>query len=89
MIQQELHRRFLFIIHSGLVEARLLAKAKKHDQLFDLADALEPLPSYMDKWEDRHLELVRFNLQNYREKYPDPSFDYPKYIDVYPPPERF
>ena len=77
------------ILHNGLVEACLLAQAKKHDQLFHLADAIESLPSYMDKWEEQHLEIIRFNLKTYREKYPDPSFNYLKYLDVYPVPERF
>jgi hypothetical protein len=89
MKQQELQRRFLFILHRGLVEARLLAQAKKHEQLFDLADALESLPSYMANWEDRHLEVIRFNLENYRKKYPSPSFDYLRYLDTDPLPERF
>ena len=43
----------------------------------------------MDKWEEQHLEIIRFNLKTYREKYPDPSFNYLKYLDVYPVPERF
>ena len=86
---QELQRRLLFIVHRGLVEARLLAQAKKHEQLFDLADALEPLPSYMDNWQDSNLEAIRFNLKTYQQKYPSPSFDYLRYLDVDPPPERF
>ena len=89
MTNQELNRRLLFILHRGLVEARLVAQAKKPEQLFDLTDALESLPSYMDSWDDRHLETIRFNLRKYREKYPSPSFDYLRYLDVDPPPERF
>ena len=85
----ELQRRLLFIIHRGLVEARLLAQAKKHEQLFELTDTLEPVPGYMDNWDERHLELIRFNLQKYRDKYPSPSFDYFRYLDVDPPPQRF
>ena len=88
-MNQELQRRLLFIVHRGLVEARLLAQAKKHEQLFDLADALEPVPGYMDNWDDRHLEIIRFNLKKYRDKYPSPSFDYSRYLDVDPPPQRF
>jgi len=89
MKQQELQRRLLFILHRGLVEARLLAQAKKHQQLFDLTDALESLPSYMDNWEERHLETIRFNLENYRKKHPSSSFDYLRYLDIDPLPERF
>ena len=89
MNHQELQRRLLFILHRGLVEARLVAQAKEHEQLFDLADALESLPSYMDHWDERNLETIRFNLRKYREKYPSPSFDYLRYLDVDPLPERF
>lgn len=88
-MNQELQRRLLFIIHRGLVEARLLAQAKKPEQVFDLADALEPIPGYMDNWDDRYLEIIRFNLKKYRDKYPSPSFDYLRYLEVDPPPQRF
>jgi len=89
MEQQEIQRRLLFILHRGLVEARLLAQSKKDKQLFNLADALESLPSYMAKWDDKHLEIIRFNLSRYREKYPSASFDYIRYLDVDPPPISF
>jgi hypothetical protein len=88
-MNQEIRRKLLFILHRGLVEARLLAQAKKHDQLFDLADAFEPIPAYMDNWQDSHLEAIRFNLGNYRNKYPNPSFDYLRYLDIDPTPPRF
>jgi hypothetical protein len=82
-------RRLLFILHRGLVEARLLAQAKSDQQLFNLADALESIPSYIDNWEDSHLEIIRFNLKAYRDKYPSPSFDYLRYLDIDPLPQRF
>jgi len=89
MNQDELKRRLLFIMHRGLVEARLLAQAQKHQQVFDLADALEPLPGYIEDSETNHLEAIRFNLKTYREKYPSPSFDYLRYLDIDPTPGRF
>jgi hypothetical protein len=89
MHQQELKRRLLFILHRGLVEARLHAQAKKHQQLFDLADALEPIPGYIDRREEQHLKAVRFNLKTYQEKHPDSSFDYLRHLDIDPPPGRF
>ena len=88
-MNEELRRRLLFILHRGLVEARLLAQAQKHEQLFDLADAIEPFPGYMDNWESPHIEAIRFNLKKYREKYPSPSFDYIRYLEIDPPPSRF
>ena len=86
---QERKRRLLFILHRGLVETRLLAQGKKTEQLFDLADALEIIPGHVDRWNDRNLEAVRFSLKNYRDKYPSPSFDYVRYLDADPLPERF
>jgi hypothetical protein len=86
---QERQRRLLFILHRGLVEARLLAQGKKMDQLFDLADTLEIIPGFADRWEDRNIEAVRFALKNYRDKYPSLSFDYLRYLDVDPVPEHF
>jgi hypothetical protein len=79
----------LFIVHRGLVEARLLAQAQNYKQLFDLADALEPIPGYTDRWEEQHLEAIRFNLKAYRVNYTSSSFDYLQYLDVEPPPECF
>jgi hypothetical protein len=89
MDMQERQRRLLFILHRGLVEARLLAQGKKIEQLFDLADALEIIPGHANRWDDRSLEVVRFSLKKYRDKYPSPSFDYLRYFDVDPVPEHF
>jgi hypothetical protein len=88
MNQEELRRRLLFILHRGFVETRLLGQAQKHQQVFDLADALETIPGYLDVWEERYLESIRFNLKTYRQKYPG-SFDYLRYLDVDAPPGRF
>ena len=88
-MKQEINRKLLFILHRGLVEARLLAQAKMHEQLFDLADAFEPIPAYMDNWQDSHLDAIRFNLKTYRSKHPNPSFDYLRYLDIDPIPPRF
>ncbi len=85
----ELHRRLLFILHRGLVEARLLAQSKNHEQLFALTDALEPLPGYLNNWEENHIEAIRSNLEKYRKRHPSPSFDYIRYLDTDPLPERF
>lgn len=82
-------RRLLSILHRGFVEARLLASAEKHQQLFDLADALETIPGCIDHWQDEHFDSIRFNLRTYREKYGSQAFDYLAYLEDYPPPERF
>lgn len=82
---EELKRRLLFVLHRGWVEARLLAQAKKYDQLFDLADALEPLPAYMSRWEDAHYQAVLFNLTKYQRKYPSQRFEYLDFLERFDP----
>lgn len=89
MDTHERQRRLLFILHRGLVEARLLAQGKNIEQLFGLADALEIIPGSIDRWDDRNLEDVRYCLKNYRDKYPSPSFDYVRYLDTDLPPAKF
>ena len=69
----------------GVVETRLLAQAAKHQQAFDLADALEPLPGWLAAWKDEHLDELRDNLETYATKYPD-AFRYLDFIDTYEPP---
>jgi hypothetical protein len=82
--------RLLFLLHRAWVEARLLATGGKHQQLFDLADAVETLPGYLANWSDEHLASLRFNLEKYQEKYAAAGvFDYLAYIQTYRPPERF
>jgi len=81
----DIQRRLLFILHRGLVEARLLAQAGKQQQVYDLADALEPLPGWLVSWNDECLEGVRLNLQEYATKYPG-AFNYIDFIDKYDPP---
>jgi hypothetical protein len=86
----ELGRRLLYIVHRGFVEARLLALGQRYQQLFDLTDALENFTSYVDHWEDDHLQLIRLNLKTYQEKYAGVlTYDYLATLDVDEVPERF
>jgi hypothetical protein len=85
----DLARRLLFILHRGLVEARNLALAQGNEQIAELADALEIVPSLMDHWEDDHLELVRNVLATYQQKYPGGGYDYLGHLERYSPPDRF
>lgn len=87
-MDQDIRRRVLYILHRGLVEARLLVKERRYDQVFDLADALEQLPGFLDKWRDEYMDYIRANLKEYRTKYPSTSFDYLREFDVYPIPDR-
>jgi hypothetical protein len=85
----DLARRLLYIIHRGFVEARLLALGERHQQLFDLADALENFSSYVDRWEDDHLDMIRFDLKTYQDKYQGLCFDYLANLERDKVPERF
>lgn len=88
MTPVNIERRLLFILHRAFVEARLLAQAGKMQQVYDLADALEPLPGWIASWKDEHLEAVRTNLETYASKYPD-AFRYLDFIDQHDPPVTF
>jgi hypothetical protein len=85
----ELARRLLYIIHLGFVEARLLALGERHQQLFDLADALENFSSYIDTWEENYIDMIRFNLKIYQEKYPGGTFDFLAKLERDQVPNRF
>jgi hypothetical protein len=72
-----------------MVEARMLAHAEKHKQLFDLLDAFESLPGYMDNWNDKQLDIIKFNINIYRNNYPSESFNYEQYLLADDVPQRF
>jgi len=61
----DLQRRMLFILHRGLVESRLLAQAGKHEQVYDLADALEPIPGWLAAGTSEYVDAVRENLESF------------------------
>jgi hypothetical protein len=88
MDQQQL-RRLLFILHRGWIEARELAQAGRSDQLYDLAEALHPIPAYMSRWRDEDLETIRLNLETYCKKYPGSAkrFQYLEFLDQWEPPD--
>ncbi len=81
--------RLLFILHRGFVEARNLGYAGRSEQIAELADAMEVLPSEILKWDDRSMELVRFLLKNYEDKFPGLRYDYSPYLDRWPVPDRY
>jgi len=43
----------------------------------------------VDHWEDEHLEMIRFNLKTYQDKYTGRSFDYMANLERDKVPERF
>jgi hypothetical protein len=86
--QQDLRKRLLYILHLGFVEVRNLALAAGHEQIADLADALEVLPRFAEECTEEDLDLIRFVLKTYQDKYQS-VFDYPARFDRYDPPKRY
>jgi hypothetical protein len=84
----DLHRRIMYVLYRALNDARSLALAGQSAQLAELTDAIENLPSEVNNWRDDSLEAIRFNLQTYRQEFPDAN-DYSRYLDRDPVPERF
>ncbi len=89
MLDEKMLKRILNVLHLGLVEARLLAQRDASTQLFDLMDALEPVPHYLSKWADENIDRIRSDLATYTQKYGRRPFDYPVLVDQDEPPESF
>jgi hypothetical protein len=89
MDRRNLDRHLLFVLHRGLVEARLLAQSDQYAQAFDLIDALETLPGMIASDRQIPMDLVRFNFSKYKAKYPQSSFDYLKYLEDVTLPSEF
>ena len=89
--QQNLKKRLQFILHRGFVEIRNLAYGgNNHEQIAELADAMEILPRYLDDCSEEDLEMVRFVLRNYEGKYPLRCYDYLKILEgPAEPPDRY
>ena len=68
-------QRLLVIIQRCFHELRNLAPPGQSQQMHDLADAVEILPSLMMRWEEKNLDLVREALGVYQSKYAD-AYDY-------------
>jgi len=77
--------RLLFILHRGWIEARMLTQGQRWQQLYDLTDALEPLPAAMTRWNDDELNATRSNLNAYETKYNESAFKYSQYLDLTAP----
>jgi hypothetical protein len=90
VVSNTLRARVAYLLHWGCVEIRSLAFAgAPHQQIADLADALELLPRYVleepspDDW-----EMVRFVITNYNNHYPDSGWRLVQRLDI-DPPERY
>jgi hypothetical protein len=68
---------------------RNLALGAGQEQIADLADALEILPGMVDRWKDDHLEMIRFVLRSYQDKYIGRAYDHLAGLETYDPPDQF
>jgi len=84
----DLQRRLMYILFRALNDARSLAIGGRSDQVAELADAIENLPSEMNNWRDDSLESIRFQLRNYENKFPSAA-RYSQYLDALPVPDRY
>jgi hypothetical protein len=87
MIAADLRKRLLYILHRGLVEIRLLGQGGRSEQISDLADILEPLPSWLtDNPADTPSAVeIKAEFERYERKYAG-SFKYSDFLDKYDPP---
>ena len=87
--QSQLARRLRYIIHCGFVEIRNLARVEgASGQIHDLADAMEILPRYLEEATGEDVELIRFVLRDYQNRYPQ-SREFLKYLDSHDVPDRY
>jgi hypothetical protein len=90
LTQPSLRKRIQYIIHRGFIEIRNLALTEWRQQVHDLADAMEILPRYFDECSEEDLAMVRFVLQDYRNKYPQSTYRYLEILEGNSePPERY
>ena len=70
------------ILQRSFVESRKLALARACQQLYDLADTFEVLPTLLEDWQESHLDYVRDALVHYQAKYPATAADYVSILDM-------
>jgi hypothetical protein len=75
-------KKLHLILHRGFVEARELARRRACEQLHDLADTFEILPTLIDVWEEAHFGRVRGMLRQYQENFPETAYDYLSVLDM-------
>lgn len=87
----ELDKRLLFIMHTGCVEIRNLARAGANPMIHDLADILEAIPSYLAANRGDSEEILREEFARYQAKHGNKCVH--NYVDMLnsdnPAPESF
>jgi hypothetical protein len=85
----EAHLRLLFILHRGLVQLRELGRSHGHDQVAELADALEWIPGRIPDLQLEELKSIKSSLETYQKQYPSTRFEYVSYMENAPIPPTF
>jgi hypothetical protein len=84
----DLQRRLMYILFRALNDARSLALGGRNEQVAELADAVENLPSQLTHWRNDSLEAIGFQLRTYENKFLGAA-RYSQYLDVVPVPDRY
>jgi hypothetical protein len=84
----DFQRRLMYILFRALHDARSLALGGRGEQVADLADAVENLPSQLNNWRDDSLEAIRFQLRTYEDKYFGAA-RYSQYLEAVPVPDLY
>jgi hypothetical protein len=82
-------RKLLYFLHRALVQARMMATANNHEQLRDLFDAIELIPSYLHHKDASLLTIIQSEVEAYHKKYRAMGTDCLGDWDVEPPQEGF
>jgi hypothetical protein len=77
-----LRRKLHVILQRGFVESRKLALTQACQQLYDLADTFEVLPTLLENWQKSHLDYVRDALAHYQGKYAATASDYLSILEM-------
>jgi hypothetical protein len=77
-----LQRKLYAILHRSFIELRKLARMQACQQLYDLADTVEVLPTFLADWQEGRLNRVRDALAQYQAKYAATASDYVSILDM-------
>jgi hypothetical protein len=70
------------ILQRSFLELRKLALARAFQQLYDLADTFEVLPTMLENWQESNLDYVRGALADYQAKYGATASDYVSILEM-------
>ena len=86
-------KRLLFILHRAIIEARLLALGKKNEQIYELMDILDLIPTcinelFIKNEKDSYVDCIRQLFTAYEKKY-GANFNYIRCLDIDEPRELY